>query len=258
MTATKADVRRLRALVREPARRRAEGVFVAEGPNLLAHALDLERLPVVVYVAADAAPAARAVVERVPDGVPVEELTSAGAARIAATRSSMGVFALMTRPQVDAAALASASLGVVATVNDPGNAGTLVRAVAAFGGQAIALSAGSVDAYNPKLLRASAGACFAIPVVEDMATTDMLEACRSGGARLVGAAPRGGVAPEALDLRGPTVVVLGHETRGLEPNLDVDAIATIPMVGAESLNVAMAGTVLLSEAARQRRVAGRA
>ena len=73
------------------------------------------------------------------------------------------------------------------------------------------------------------------------------------GVQLLGAVARGGRAPETFNLAQPTCFVLGHETRGLDGTLPVDALVTVPMHHAESLNLAMAGTVLLFEAARQRR-----
>ncbi|HET9730205.1 MAG TPA: TrmH family RNA methyltransferase, partial [Acidimicrobiia bacterium] len=69
----------------------------------------------------------------------------------------------------------------------------------------------------------------------------------------LGAVPRGGKSPDALDLTQPTAFVLGHETRGLPAGIDFDGLVTVPMAGGESLNVAMAATALLFDAARQRR-----
>jgi TrmH family RNA methyltransferase len=86
-----------------------------------------------------------------------------------------------------------------------------------------------------------------------------MEALGDAGVRRVGAVASGGRAPEEIDLRLPTALVLGHEARGLEiggadTDLPFDELVTIPMHATESMNVAMAGTVLLHEAARQRRV----
>ena len=130
-----------------------------------------------------------------------------------------------------------------------------MRSAAAAGAGVLVLGPGSVDAYNPKVVRASAGACFAIRIVEGVAAVEMLEALGAPAYRRVGAVATGGRAPEAVDLRAPTAIVLGHEAHGLDADLPLDELVTIPMHGGESLNVAMAGTVLLLEAARQRRVA---
>ena len=129
-----------------------------------------------------------------------------------------------------------------------------MRSAAAAGAQVIVLGAGSVDAYNPKVVRASAGACFAVRIVEGRAAVEILEALGAAGRARASARPRtAGAAPETFDLRAPTAFVLGHETRGLDAALPLDGTVTIPMQAGESLNVAMAGTALLFEAARQRR-----
>jgi tRNA G18 (ribose-2'-O)-methylase SpoU len=80
-----------------------------------------------------------------------------------------------------------------------------------------------------------------------------LEGLGAGGARRLGAVAHGGEPPESYDMRAPTALVLGHETRGLATDSPLDGLVTIPMRAGESLNVAMAGTALLYEAARQRR-----
>ena len=128
----------------------------------------------------------------------------------------------------------------------------------AAGAGSYLLGRGSVDAYNPKLVRASAGACFRLPVMGDVEIARALDALGRRGLRRVGAVAADGRAPDAVDLTEPCAVVLGHEARGLDPQLPLDALVTIPMApGAESLNVAMAGTALCFEVARQRRGAGR-
>jgi TrmH family RNA methyltransferase len=178
------------------------------------------------------------------------------AARVSDTNAAQGVFALATHERRGLDALTGATLVVVAPlVSDPGNAGTLIRSAAAAGAAGILLGPRSVDAYNPKTVRATAGACFAVDIVEGVPALEALEALGSAGVQRVGAVATGGGAPETLDLVRPTAIVLGHELHGLAADLPLDARVTIPMGAAESLNVAMAGTVLLFEAARQRRAA---
>jgi tRNA G18 (ribose-2'-O)-methylase SpoU len=117
---------------------------------------------------------------------------------------------------------------------------------------------GSADAFGPKAVRASAGAVLRIPVVEGP-LDEALTVLHAGGCTTWLAEATGAVAVEEADLAAPTAVVLGNEARG--PARDLRATITrslrIPMAeGAESLNVAMAGTLVLFEAARQRRTAG--
>ena len=147
-----------------------------------------------------------------------------------------------------------AHLVVIGTVlSDPGNVGTLMRSAAAAGASGARLGAGSVDAYNPKVVRASAGACFAIRIVEGLPAVELLEMLGAQGFRRIGAAGSGGLAPDAVDLGARTAIVLGNEAHGFDSTLPLDEHVSIPMEVGESLNVAMAGTVLLFEVARQRR-----
>jgi TrmH family RNA methyltransferase len=178
------------------------------------------------------------------------------AGRVADTVNTQGLFGLARLTRVRREGTDGATLLVVAArLNDPGNAGTLVRSAAGAGADAVVLGVGSVDAYNPKVVRASAGACFAVRIVEGVPTVEILQALGAAGVRCLGASATDGAPPETIDLTVPTAFVLGHEAHGLESGLPLDGHVTIPMRAAESLNVAMAGTTLLFEAARQRRVA---
>jgi RNA methyltransferase, TrmH family len=252
-----ADVKRLRALLRDRGAREDAREFVCEGPRVIGAALDLDATISEVLVGVDATPAARAMADRAREYfIPVRELAEGVAERVSATTSAQGVFALTPMHRAGREALAGGSLVLVAPkIADPGNVGTLMRSAAAAGAEKIVLGPGSVDAYNPKTVRASAGACFAVQIVEGVPAVEALEALGNAGVRRVGAIAAGGSMPEAIDLVGPTAIVLGHEVHGLAAELPLDATVTIPMQGAESLNVAMAGTLLLFEAARQRRAA---
>jgi RNA methyltransferase, TrmH family len=243
-------VKRLRALLRDRATRRTEGYFVAEGPRVVALGLDAAE---VVYVGADASAEAQAVADRaLGRAIPVRTLAAGVSDRVSDTQHPQGVFALAPLPRTPLDALDDANLVLVCEwVSDPGNAGTLIRSAAAAGAGGVVFGRGSVDAYNPKVVRASAGACFAVPIVEDVPIVASLE--RFDDWHRVGAVAEGGVAPEALDLTGRTVLVLGNETHGLSVDAPIEARVTIPMHAGESVNVAMAGTVLMFEAARQRR-----
>ena len=250
-----AAVKQLRALLRDRDSRDEIASFVCEGPRVVAAALDASAAVREVFVGVDATAAAQAVAERAGErGIRVRQLEAGVAARVSDTNTTQGVFALATLERRGLDALGASTLVVVVPLcSDPGNAGTLIRSAAAAGAGVILLGPGSVDAYNPKTVRASAGACFAVDVVEGVPAVEALEALGSAGVQRVGALPHGGTAPETIDLTRPTAIVLGHEVHGLAGDLPLDARVSVPMHGAESLNVAMAGTVLLFEAARQRR-----
>ena len=151
--------------------------------------------------------------------------------------------------------LSSGLVLVLSQIRDPGNAGTLIRSAAASGCGGIVFSEGSVDPFGPKTLRAAAGSVFRSPLVSKVALADAVDHLRSAGFALVGADARSDRSLYEVDMARPTAVVLGNESWGLA---DVDAdgldvVAGIPMPGpVESLNVGVAGSLFLFEAARQR------
>jgi TrmH family RNA methyltransferase len=194
-------------------------------------------------------------------GIETLELKEGVLEKVGTTRTPQPVLAVVSTPETDSAALARDGLVVVAlAVSDPGNLGTMVRSAEAAGAAAILLGPGSVDAYNPKVVRASAGAIFGIPVVdaesEGWSAVDALDALGELGRQRLGAvSTHQGVAHTDADFTRPTAVVLGNEAHGIDAAVDghLDGHVHIAMAGsAESLNVAMAATVLCFESARQR------
>jgi 23S rRNA (uridine2479-2'-O)-methyltransferase len=135
----------------------------------------------------------------------------------------------------------------------PGNIGTLVRSADAFGAHGVIVTGHSADPYDPRAVRASTGSLFSIPVVRVPSHREVL-AWATG--RIVGTDEHGTVDLADADLTGSTVVLIGNETTGLSAawREAADEIVRIPITGtASSLNAASAGTVVLYEAARQRR-----
>ena len=193
-------------------------------------------------------------------GVEVVALKEGVLEKVGTTRTPQPVLAIAPLPVVDRSALARDGLVVVALgVSDPGNLGTMLRSAEASGAAAMLLGPGSVDAYNPKVVRASAGAIFGIAVVdaesEGWSAVEALDALGELGRQRLGATAREGVAHTDVDFTRPTAIVLGNEAHGIDDAVAerLDGYVRIPMAGpAESLNVAMAGTVLCFESARQR------
>jgi TrmH family RNA methyltransferase len=140
----------------------------------------------------------------------------------------------------------------------PGNIGSLIRSADAFGASAVIVTGHAADPYDPKSVRASTGSLFAVPVVRLPGHQPVLDWIRSrdvGSPRLVGADERADTPVAEVDLTGPTVLVIGNETTGLSGawREACDDLLSIPMSGAaSSLNAAIAGSVVLYEAARQR------
>jgi TrmH family RNA methyltransferase len=175
------------------------------------------------------------------------------------TEHPQGVAALVEAPHFTVQAMfpttpGSAPLVVIAAgLQDPGNLGTLVRSAEAFGATGMVLVPGTVSLWNAKTLRASSGSAFRLPVLAltaDAAFTTL----RNHGVSIFAAVARDG--DSEADLRGPTALLVGNEGSGLPEAwiAQADARVTIPFAGAvESLNAAVAGSVLLYDAMRQRR-----
>ncbi|WP_319944495.1 TrmH family RNA methyltransferase [Nocardia macrotermitis] len=147
----------------------------------------------------------------------------------------------------------------------PGNVGTLIRSADAFGASAVVVTGHAADIYDPKAVRASTGSLFSLPVVRARSTdevADWVRARQRAGVpvRIVGTDEHGTADIADYDLTGPRLIVIGNETSGLSARWrDVcDDIVRIPIGGgASSLNAATAGSVLLYEADRQRRIVQR-
>lgn len=151
---------------------------------------------------------------------------------------------------------AKPSLGLVlAGLQDPGNLGTIIRTAVAAGCDGVWLSQNSVAADHPKVLRASAGQWFRLPLVVDTSLEQTISDWSQQGVQLVATDPRAETSYWQVDLTRPTVFLLGNEGAGLAPGYRYQASlpVAIPMQGAvESLNVAISAALLLYEAKRQR------
>ncbi len=190
---------------------------------------------------------------------PVVELADGVLERVASTEAPQPPLAIVVMPEIDAGLLESSAFVVVLDrVADPGNLGTILRSAEAAGADLVVITPGGVDPYNPKVVRSSAGAVFHVPVM-----TATIEEVAAAGLELFGTSShrhpgRTVTAHTEADLTGRIALVMGNEAVGLPDdwNDDVGPIrswVTIPHRGrSESLNVAMATTVLVFEAARQR------
>jgi TrmH family RNA methyltransferase len=238
--------------LRQRSEREARGLFVAEGPQAVAEAASAVQE---VYATAEAAP-------QWPGAVVVpDEVLQA----MAETRNPQGVLAVCRFVDVALDTIAAPRLSALLwQINDPGNAGTVLRTADAAGADAVLFSTGSVDVYNGKCVRSTAGSLFHVPVVRDVDPLVAIGALRSAGCTVL-AADGGGAATlyELLPsepggegvLAGPVAWVFGNEARGLDPAIAgaCDLTVSIPHAGrAESLNLAAAASLcLMTSAAAQ-------
>ncbi len=251
---TSGRVKRLRRLLERPSVREREKAFVVEGPTLVGDALDAGVPLECLFVAP--ATSSPVVVRAVAAGIPVFDLAPGVLERVAGTVTPQPVLAVAPTVDVDLDALAGASLVVVCVdVRDPGNLGTVLRSAEAAGVGGIICCDGSVDVYNPKCVRASAGSLFHTRVVARGEPVNVLGTLGGWDLRRLGTRPDAGDPYYRVDLTAPTALVLGNEANGLPAPAAaaLDGWITIPMAGrSESLNVGMAAAVLCFEAARQR------
>jgi TrmH family RNA methyltransferase len=243
--------------VGRPSARRSERAFVVEGPTLLREAVAAGAPIEAVFVAPGAAHDGADAWAR---GLRVYDLAEGVLERVAGTVTPQPVLAIVGMVDIDLGALAAPATDprpvvVCADVRDPGNLGTVLRSAEAAGTAGVVCCDGTVDAYNPKSVRASAGALFHVPLVVGGDPAQVLDVLRASGRCAIGAAARRGAAYTDQDL-SRSALVIGNESNGVPPELDehMDGFVHIPMEGrSESLNVGMACTALCFEAARQRR-----
>jgi len=206
------------------------GLFTAEGEDLLEAALAAGIAPEEVL----AVPGAALPV----DAIEVEPALLAAVGTLGHPARVLATFRTADLPAAGAADLALELHGV----RDPGNVGTLLRSLAALGPGVAVLRDGCADPTGPRAVRASMGAVFSVP----------LAGAAPAGLRVALAAD-GGVELAAVDLRGPVTFLIGAERAGVPVGAAADVLARIPQAaGIDSLNAAMAGTVALYEARRQR------
>ena len=261
---------RIASLRRLSGRRKARlevGRFVLEGPvpiaELLAAGAELDEL----YVDLDQweqfddrSPLRTVVREADAAGVPVWGIAGSVFASVSDTNAPQGVLALGVRTVSTVAAIAALDGPVLVLVDlsDPGNAGTLVRTAEAAGCAGVVFAGSSTDPFGPKAVRAAAGSIVRLPIAEAPVVEIALEQLRAAGRKIVATVVSGGTSIEVADLSASVAVLIGSEAHGLSADVvsRSSETVTIPMQSSvESINAAIAGGVVLFEAARQRRTA---
>ena len=270
-------VRSVRALSGRSVRER-QGRFLVEGPQAVRELVRCEPARVrELYLSPDAA---RRHPELATDAAAAGLRVRSGTAQVldAMSPDAQGVVAvadLLAPGPADVLAAGPRLVTVLAHVRDPGNAGTVVRSADAAGADAVVLTEASVDVHNPKVVRASAGSLFHLPVVRGGAPAEVVASLREAGLTVLAAdgagqwdlddlldavGPGGGRHAGVPDLARPTAWLFGNEAWGLEPEERAlaDAVVRVPVHGrAESLNLATAAALCLYASARAQRRGGR-
>jgi TrmH family RNA methyltransferase len=237
--------------------RRRTGRFLAEGPNLVEAALR-RNLVHEVFVTEDAL----ACFHSMLDDANVHIVTDRAAKALSDTVTPVGLVAVCEVPSVrldDVLAGAPRLIAVAVGISEPGNAGTLIRIADAMGADAVVLTGDSVDPYNGKCLRASAGSIFSLPVISEPDATVAVQRLRDAGLQVLATTLDGEVSLDDAELSGPIAWLFGSEAHGLPTELAAmaDHRVRIPIPGgAESLNIASAASICLYQSARERRGSG--
>ncbi|GFG75702.1 TrmH family RNA methyltransferase [Mycobacterium botniense] len=238
--------------------RARSGRFLAEGPNLV-QAAAARRLVKEVFVTEVAAQRHTALLAMA--GAPVHLVSERAAKALSDTATPAGLIAVCEMPNArldDVLARAPQLIAAAAEIREPGNAGTVIRLADAMGAAAVVLCGHTVDPYNGKCLRASAGSIFSIPVVHAPDAASAVADLRSAGLQVLATMTDGELSLDDAEplLARPTAWLFGPESHGLSPQLAALAHhrVRIPMPGAaESLNVAAAAAICLYQSARRLR-----
>lgn len=251
-----AVVARCRALAQG---RGPEEDLLLDGAHLVAEALDSGLGLDVLLV--DDSRADTPVVARLTAAVPADRIVRVAPAvfpAVSPVRTPSGLVAIARRPRhspADVLGGAGPLVVIGVDVQDPGNTGALLRAAEAGGATGALFAGASADPWSWKALRGAMGSAFRVPLARMADARDAMAAARAAGLMLVAAVPAGGMSIYEADLTPPLALLLGGEGPGLPDDVvgAADVQVSIPMAGAvESLNVAVAGALLLYEARRQR------
>jgi RNA methyltransferase, TrmH family len=244
--------------------RQRERLFLAEGPQAVTEAFGCGAGVTDLFVTGPARARHHDLVAGMAAaGIPVHLVNGEVMGELAQTVTPQGLLAVCGFVDVELAEVARSApslVALLANVRDPGNAGTVLRSADAAGAQAVVFADTSVDPYNGKCVRASAGSLFHLPIVAGTGLADAVAVLRAAGLRIVAADGRAGRSLDDPDvcsrLSGPTAWMFGNEAWGLpsECLALADESVAVPVYGrAESLNLAAAAAVCLYASARAQR-----
>ena len=250
-SAANARVKWIRRLQDKRREREGQGVFVIEGARLAQEAVQAAVAARFVLHTSHIGPRDRSLINGLARlGAEVEEASESVLAACSSTETPPGLLAVIARPDLPLPKTLSLVV-VVDRLADPGNLGSILRTARAAGADAVFLTPGTVDAYNPKVVRGAMGAHFHLPILQDGAP-ELLR--RLGNVTIKVAAAGEGERYDRADWRTPSALIIGGETQGLAADWRrAGESVHIPMAaGTESLNAAVACGILLFEIRRQR------
>jgi len=251
------QVKRIIQLNQKAKLRREEGVFTAEGMKMFLEAPS--RLIEKVFISESAAENDRVQGRIHAEALNSEIVSDQVFARMSDTRTPQGILTVVRNPEWKSEEVLDSKfplLVVLEDLQDPGNAGTIIRTAEGAGADGIFMTRGSVDITNPKVIRATMGSIYRVPVIYTEDLQELLNTFRKKRIQSFAAHLKGRCDYDEEDYTGGTAFLIGNEGNGLseEVSSSADTLIRIPMRGKlESLNAAMAAGILLYEAAGQRR-----
>ncbi|NBI69514.1 RNA methyltransferase [Clostridiaceae bacterium] len=249
-------IRAVSALVKKAKARREQKLFIAEGPKLFS---ELPRTHLrETYVSESFLKQRSGRADALLDGCAFEIVSDEVMRFLSDTRTPQGILAVAEQFSYTLSDLAAepAHLLILETLQDPGNLGTLIRAAEGAGATGIVMNAETADIYSPKVIRSAMGSVFRMPFVYVTDLKETLLTLKTSGICLYAAHLKGSVSYDSADYTKSTGFLIGNEAGGLTDGTAAlaDTSVRIPMEGqVESLNAAVAASVLMFEAARQRR-----
>jgi len=254
-------VKYIRSL-RDKRTREKEGHFVVEGLNFVNEALSSGIIPEKLIISESAGDNLKAadIIKQVSNRASIVRVSDSVMEYMSETETPQGVMSLLKIPEVSLTSLPVLTKSVFIImdgIQDPGNVGTVIRTADAFGMTGVMMSKGCADLYNSKTLRSTMGSLFHLPVLRDVAATELVDFLQSRSICTAVTCLEEEVLPiEDLNLVFPLALVFGSEARGVSTELRQagDYLMKVPMVGAaESLNVGVAAGIVIYEASRRLR-----
>ncbi len=254
------EIKETAALLARKKERDRRGLFVVEGPKMFGEA-PMERIER-VYLAQGAA---AQMYEKYGDrlsGLSCETVSDEVFVRMSDTKTPQGILCLVRQQHYNIEEILRENKGkrmlfiILEDIQDPGNLGTIFRTAEAAGADGVIMSSWTADIYNPKTIRSTMGSVYRVPFFHVDQMEEAVRRLQKAGVAVYAAHLGGTAAYDACDYQKSTAFLIGNEAKGLreETAACADARITIPMAGkVESLNAAVASSILLFEAARQRR-----
>ncbi len=254
------EIKETAALLARKKERDRRGLFVVEGPKMFGEA-PMERIER-VYLAQSAA---AQMYEKYGDrlsGLSCETVSDEVFVRMSDTKTPQGILCLVRQQHYNIEEILRENKGkrmlfiILEDIQDPGNLGTIFRTAEAAGADGVIMSSWTADIYNPKTIRSTMGSVYRVPFFHVDQMEEAVRRLQKAGVAVYAAHLGGTAAYDACDYQKSTAFLIGNEAKGLreETAACADARITIPMAGkVESLNAAVASSILLFEAARQRR-----